>query len=479
LAQARALLRDKLAQKTKRGNAMTLSNLQAADIASLIHPFTNLTALGQTGPNIMARGKGVFVYDSDGKEYLEAMSSLWCVALGWGEEELVEAATEQMRRLAFVHIFAGKSHDPAIALAEKLKEIAPFPVGKVFFANSGSEANDSQLKFRWYAANARGLPARTIISRQGGYHGTTLATTSLTGMELIQHGFDAPLPFARHVSAPHYYRGALPGESESAFVTRLAAELEALILAEGPQTIAAMITEPVQAAGGAIIPPDGYFPAIMAVLDRHGIGMIDDEVVCGFGRTGNWFGCQTYGYQPDSMSLAKGLSSAYIPISAVLLSPELSDIVESEARRIGMLGHGFTYTGHPVAAAVALKTIEIYQRRDIVGHVRRVAPVFAARLKKLMDNPLVDDAKSVGLIGGLELVADRKTKARFAEDAKVAAICGRFCMDEGLVVRPLAGDRMAICPPLIITEAEINELFDRFERGLGKTLDWALREGLI
>ncbi len=459
---------------------MTLSNQQAADIASLIHPFTDLTALGQTGPNILTHGKGVFVYDTDGKEYLEAMSSLWCVSLGWGEEELVEAATAQMRKLAFAHIFAGKSHDPAIALAEKLKEIAPFPVGKIFFANSGSEANDSQLKFRWYAANARGLPAKKkIISRHGGYHGTTLATTSLTGLDAIQKGFDAPLSFARHVSAPHFYRGGLPGESEGAFVARLAAELEALIQAEGPETIAAMITEPVQGAGGAIIPPAGYFPAMMAVLNRHGIGMIDDEVVCGFGRTGNWFGCQTYGYQPDSMSLAKGLSSAYIPISAVLLSPELSQIVEDEAKNIGTLGHGFTYTGHPVAAAVALKAIEIYQRRDIVGHVRRVAPLFDARLKKLMDNALVDDAHSVGLIGGLELVADRKTRARFAPDAKVAATCGRFCMEEGLVVRPLAGDRMAICPPLIISEDEINMLFDRFERGLAKTLDWAVREKLV
>jgi len=459
---------------------MTLTNMQARDVASLIHPFTNLKLLGQTGPNILERGKGVFVYDTDGKGYLEAMSSLWCVALGWGEEELVEAAAEQMRRLAFVHIFAGKSHDPAIALADKLKEIAPFPVGKVFFANSGSEANDSQVKFRWYAANARGLPAKKkIISRRGGYHGTTLAATSLTGLDIIQDGFDAPLGFARQVSAPHYYRGAQAGESEADYVARLAAELEALIVAEGPETVAAMIAEPVMGAGGAMIPPAGYFPAIMNVLNRHGIGMIDDEVVCGFGRTGNWFGCQTYDYQPDSMSLAKALSSAYVPISAVLLSPELSEIVESEAKRIGTLGHGFTDTGHPVASAVALKTIEIYQRRDIVGHVRKVAPLFAARLRKLMDNPLVGDAQGVGLLAGLELVADRKTKARFAASAGVGPACGRYCLEEGLVIRPLNDDRLAICPPLIITEAEINELFDRFERGLRKTLDWATREKLV
>ena len=459
---------------------MSLTNKQASDLASLLHPFTNLQLLSETGPVILERGKGVFVYDSDGKEYLEAMSSLWCVALGWGEEELVETAAEQMRKLAFAHIFAGRSHDPAIALAEKLKEIAPFPVGKVFFANSGSEANDSQVKFHWQAANARGQAKRKkIISRRGGYHGVTLASASLTGLDPIHDGYSLPLDFARHVSAPHFYRGALPGESEAAYVARLADELEALIQREGPDTIAAMIAEPVIGAGGAMIPPLGYFPAIMAVLRRHGIAMIDDEVVCGFGRTGNWFGCTSFDFQPDSMSLAKALSSAYIPISAVLLSPELTDIVESEARRTGMMGHGFTYTGHPVASAVALKTIEIYERRNIVGHVRKLAPVFAARLERLRDNVLVGDAASVGLIAGLELVADRKTRANFPRDTKVALACGRFCLEEGLVVRPLPSDRMAICPPLIISEAEIHELFDRFERGLAKTLDWAKKEGLV
>jgi 4-aminobutyrate---pyruvate transaminase len=456
------------------------SNTQARDMASLLHPFTNLKILRETGPLVIERGAGVFVYGNDGKDYLEAMSGLWCTALGWGENELADTAAEQIRKLSFGHIFGGKSHEPGIALAEKLKGMAPMQVGKVFFANSGSEANDSQIKFRWYAANARGLPRKkTIISRRGGYHGTTLAVTSLTGLDVIQQGFDAPLPFARQVSSPHFYRGGLPGESEADFVARLAAELEALILREGPGTIAAMIAEPVMGAGGAVMPPAGYFPAIMAVLNRHGVGMIADEVVCGFGRTGNWFGCQTYNYQPDSMSLAKALSSAYMPISAVLLSPELSEIVESEAKRIGMLGHGFTYTGHPVASAVALKAIEIYQRRDIVEHVRRVAPVFAARLKKLMDNPLVGEADSVGLLAGLELVADRKNKASFPESAKVGAACGRFCLEEGLVIRPLANNRIAICPPLIITEAEIQALFDRFERGLAKTLDWVVREKFI
>jgi len=459
---------------------MTLSNAQARDIESLLHPYTNLQMLSQTGPNILERGKGVFVYDSEGREYLEAMSSLWCVALGWGEEELVETAAEQMKKLAFAHIFAGKSHDPAIALAEKLKELAPFPTGKVFFANSGSEANDTQIKFAWYAANARGQTAKKkIIARRGGYHGVTLATASLTGLDGNHQGFDLPLPFARHVSMPHTYRGAEAGESEEEYSARLAAELETLILEEGADTFAAMIAEPVMGAGGAILPPRGYFPAIVAVLRRHGIALIDDEVICGFGRTGNWFGCQTYGFTPDSMSLAKALSSAYIPISAVLLSPEMTDMVEQEARRLGTLGHGFTYSAHPVASAVALKTIEIYERRDIIGHVRALAPLFAARFAKLGEHPLVGDAQSVGLIGGIELVSDKKTKASFDKDAKVGLMCGRFCEEEGLIVRPLLNDRIAVCPPLVIAEAEVNELFDRFERGLARTLDWAKTQGLL
>jgi 4-aminobutyrate--pyruvate transaminase len=459
---------------------MTLTNAQARDVESLLHPYTNLGLLSQTGPNILERGAGVFVYDGAGREYLEAMSGLWCTALGWGEAELAETAAEQMKKLAFAHIFAGKSHDPAIALAEKLKELAPFPVGKVFFANSGSEANDTQIKFAWYAANARGQAVKKkIIARHGAYHGVTLATASLTGLSGNHEGFDLPLSFARHAAMPHYYREAEPGESETDYSVRLAAELDALILAEGPDTIAAMIAEPVMGAGGALVPPQGYFLAIAEVLHRHDIALIDDEVICGFGRTGNWFGCQTYGFTPDSMSLAKALSSAYIPISAVLLSPEMTQLVEDEARRLGTLGHGFTYSGHPVASAVALKTIEIYQRRDIVGHVRRLAPLFAARLARLAENPLVGDANGVGLIGGIELVADRKTGANFSKEAKVGLACGRFCEQEGLIVRPLLNDRIAVCPPLVISEAEVNELFDRFERGLAKTLDWAKAEKLI
>ena len=458
---------------------MTLSNSQTRDMQSLLHPFTNLTILRQTGPRIMERGKGVFVYDADGKDYLEAMSGLWCTALGWGEEELAETAAEQIRKLSFAHIFAGKSHEPGIALAEKLKEVSAFPVGKVFFANSGSEANDTQIKFAWYAANARGTKRKKIIARTKAYHGVTLASASLTGLDAFHKSFDLPFDFTVRVECPHYYRNARPGESEREYSARLAADLDTTIQREGPDTIAAMFVEPVMGAGGAILPPEGYFQAILPVLDKHSIALVDDEVICGFGRTGQWFGCQTYDFQPDSMSIAKALSSAYVPISAVLLSPELTDILEQEATRIGGLWHAFTYSAHPVAAAVALKTIELYQRRDTMGHVRKVAPHFNARLKALAEHPLVGEANGVGLIGGVELVADKTAKRNFDPSKTVGFRCGQFCEAEGLIVRPLLSDRIAFCPPLVISEAEIDELFARFTRALDKTLDWVKAEGLL
>jgi 4-aminobutyrate--pyruvate transaminase len=350
----------------------------------------------------------------------------------------------------------------------------------VFFANSGSEANDTQIKLTWYVANAMGKPkAKKIISRTKAYHGVTIASASLTGLPANHRSFDLPLDFVRFADCPHYYRNAEPGESETDFSRRMARNLAELIEKEGPETIGAMIAEPVQGAGGVILPPKGYFDEICKVLDRYGIPLIDDEVITGFGRTGNWFGCGTYGFEPSSMTIAKALSSAYLPISAVLLSPEMCEVIESESGKIGTFGHGFTYSGHPVAAAVALKTIEIYQERDIVGHVRDVAPRFLARLAKLGEHPLVGEAKGVGLLGGVEIVADKKTKANFDPSKAVAANIARFAEEEGLITRPLLGDRIALCPPLVIDEAEIDELFDRFERALAKGLDWATKEKLI
>jgi 4-aminobutyrate---pyruvate transaminase len=459
---------------------MPLSNAQTRDMQALLHPFAPLKLLDQTGPLIIERGQGIYVYDGKGKDYIEAMSGLWSTALGWGENELADTAAEQMRKLSYGHVFAGKSHEPAAALAEKLKEISPFPVGKVFFGCSGSEANDTQIKFAWYAANARGQKQKKkIIARQKAYHGVTLASASLTGLTAVHGSFDLPLDFARHAECPHFYRFGQPGESELQFSDRMAAGLDALIQKEGPDTIAAMFIEPVMGAGGAMVPPEGYFDAITRVLDKYTIPLIDDEVITGFGRTGEWFGCAKYGFEPDSMSIAKALSSSYIPISAVLLSPELTEIIDAESRRIGVLGHGFTYGGHPVSAAVALKTIEIYQKRDVVGHVRHVEPVFLERLARVADHPLVGEAKGVGLIAGVELVADKATKTSFDPARGVAQKLGSFAEEAGLIVRPLPSDRFAICPPLVISEAEIGELFDRLERALAKTLDWAKTEKLI
>ncbi len=459
---------------------MPLTNKQTRDIQSVLHPYTNPKVLRETGPLIFERGKGVFVYDERGKDYIEAMSGLWCNALGWGEEALVEAAAKQMRLLAHGHIFAGKSHEPAIALAEKLKELAPFRVGKVFFANSGSEANDTQVKLFWYANNARGLPKKkTIISRIKAYHGVTMVAASLSGLPANHKSFDLPFAFVRHTDCPHYYRGAQAGESEEAFSARLAANLEALIEKEGAGTIAAMIVEPMLGAGGAILPPKGYFAAIQKVLQKHGIALIDDEVITGFGRTGNWWGAETFGVKPDTMSVAKALSSAYLPISAVLISPELADAVESESGKIGTFGHGYTYSGHPVACAVALKTIEIYESRNILGHVRKVSPRFLQRLYKLSEHPMIVDVQGVGLIGGLELVADKASKKSFDPAKGVALKFANLCQEEGVIVRSLLGDRVAFCPPLVISEPEIDELFNRVEKGFARGLQWAKTEKLI
>ena len=453
---------------------MPLSNAQMRDVESLLHPYTNLVRFRETGPLIIERGKGVRVYDERGKDYIEGLSGLWCTALGWGEEALVEAATEQMRRLSFGHLFAGKSHEPAIALAEKLKEIAPFPVGKVFFANSGSEANDTQIKLFWYANNARGESERKkIISREKAYHGVTIAAASLTNLPANHRSFDLPLGFVRFAECPHHYRAAEPEEGEEEFSERLARSLESLIEREGPETIAAMIVEPIQGAGGVILPPKGYFARIGHVLGRYGIPLIDDEVITGFGRTGNWFGCTTYGFHPATMTLAKALSSAYLPISALLISPEVSQLIEEESGRVGTFGHGYTYTGHPVAAAVALRTIEIFQQRNILSHVRNVSQRFLSRLSKLRDHPLVGEAAGIGLIGGIEIVADKAGKKNFPPTKLAAPTICRMIEEEGVIARPMLGDRIALCPPLIITEDEIDEMFDRFGRGLDRGLDWA------
>jgi 4-aminobutyrate--pyruvate transaminase len=457
-----------------------LSNLAVRDIETLVHPYTQLAALRESGPLVLERGQGVWVYDSEGKAYIEGMAGLWCTALGWGNEELVEAAAQQMRKLSFGHLFTAKSHDPAIELAEKLKEIAPVPTSKVFFCNSGSEANDSQVKFVWYMNNALGRPRKKkIISRIKAYHGVTVAAASLTGLPANHLDFDLPIAGILHAGCPHHYRFAHEGESEEAFATRLAAELEALIVQEGPDTVAAFIAEPVMGAGGVIVPPATYFQKIAAVCETYELYVISDEVICGFGRLGTNFGCELLGFRPHSISIAKALTSAYVPMAAVTVPEAMYQALLDESRKIGTFGHGFTYSGHPVAAAVALKTLEIYARERIVAQVAEKAPQFQARLGALGAHPLVGEARGLGLVGAVELVADKASKQSFDPKAAVGARAVRFAEEEGLLVRSLAGDVVSLCPPLIIMPEEIGELFDRLKRALDRTLDWARRERLL
>jgi 4-aminobutyrate--pyruvate transaminase len=457
-----------------------LSNLAVRDIETLIHPYTNLATFRDVGPLVIERARGVYVYDAEGKDYIEGMAGLWCTALGYGNEELIEAAAAQMRKLSFAHLFTGRSHDPAIELAEKLKEIAPVAVSKVFFCSSGSEANDTQMKLVWYMNNALGRPRKKkIVSRQRAYHGVTIAAASLTGLPTNHTDFDVPVAGVIHTDCPHYYRNAIEGESEEEFATRLAAQLEELIVREDPETVAAFIAEPVMGAGGVIVPPATYFEKIVKVCDKYDLLMIADEVITGFGRLGRMFGSEVVGYRPHTISIAKALSSAYVPIAGVLVPQRMYDALVDQSRKIGAFGHGFTYSGHPVAAAVALKTLEIFARDRIIDRVVALTPQFRDGLDRLGQHPLVGEARGLGLVGGIELVADKHTKRAFDPQFAVAARCVAAAQAEGLIVRALTGDTISLCPPLIITPQELELLFERLCRGLDRTLAWAKGERLV
>jgi 4-aminobutyrate--pyruvate transaminase len=455
-----------------------LTNVQARDAEALLHPYTPIHRLKEIVPLVIERGKGIHVYDTQGKPYIEGMSGLWCTGLGYGDEELIEAATEQLRTLSYSHLFGAKGMEPAIELAEKLKEIAPVPISKVFFTSSGSEANDTQVKLAWYMNNAMGRPnKKKIISRMKAYHGVTIMSASLTGLPYNHMGWDLPIDRVLHTDCPHYYRFGKDGESEAEFTARIVGSLRDLIEREGPDTIAAMIAEPVMGAGGVIVPPQGYYAAIQEVLDEHDIIMIDDEVINGFGRTGNWWGCQTTGMTPTTISAAKQLTSAYAPLGAVMVPEDVYQAYVDHSRQIGTFGHGFTYGGHPLGCAVGVKTIEIYQKRDIVGKVRGLAPLFERRLKTVAEHPLIGEVRYSGLVGGAELVADKATKRSFDGKKGVGPQMAKFLENHGVILRAI-GDTIAFCPPMIITEAELNELFDRFELALADTEAWVDKEGL-
>jgi len=449
------------------------------DIAYHLHPYTNLKTHEKDGSLIISRGKGVRVFDETGKGYIEAISGLWCTSLGFSEERLVEAATTAMRGLPFYHSFHAKAPAVLADLSEALIGMAPVPMSKVFFANSGSEANDTVVKLVWYYNNSRGRPEKKkIISRIKAYHGVTVAAASLTGLPNNHRDFDLPIPGILHTDCPHYYRFSEAGESEEDFATRCAANLEKMILDEGPETVAAFIAEPVMGGGGVIVPPATYFEKIQAVLGKYDVLFIADEVICGFGRTGNAWGCETFGIEPDMMTMAKALTSAYLPMSAVMITDDIYQGLVSESEKIGTFAHGYTYSGHPVSAAVALETLRIYADRDLFGHVRRIAPAFQDGLAQFADRPIVGEVRGVGLIGAIELVKNKKTGEPFDPADGVGPYLMDRLHEHGLISRVI-GDTMAFAPPLIIMPDEIGEMLDLFTRALNDTETMAHQCGLL
>ena len=457
---------------------MPLSNAAARDIATVTHSYSNPDALRANGPVIMSRGRGVFLEDVEGRDYIDVLSGLWCVALGHGNEEIADAIAQQARRLSFAHIFGVASHDLAAELAEKLIEIAPHDARQILFCCSGSEANDQQIKLLRYFNNARGRPdKKRIISHMRGYHGVTLASASLCGLPHNHREFDLPLDFSLYSDCPHHYRYAHDGETEDQFSDRLRDNLKALIERENPDTIAAFIAEPVMGAGGAIIPPKGYYEKITPILERHDIRFISDEVICGFGRTGEMFGATTLNMRPQAISFAKAATSAYQPLGGVSLDADMVQAIEDQSRKVGMFGHGYTYSCHPVAASAALKALEIYERDRIVEQVQARAPQFAARMARLGEHPLVGNARALGLIGAIELAQDKRARKHFAPEVGAGALAIRVGLEKGLFSRALGDDILPVCPPLIISESELDMLFDRLEATLDETMARLAKDG--
>ena len=404
--------------------------------------------------------------DSEGNKYIEAMAGLWSTALGFSEQRLVDAATKQMQILPFAHNFGHRSHGPVIDLAEKLIGIAPVPMSKVFFTNSGSEANDTVMKMLWYRSNALGQPERKkFISRMRGYHGVTIASASLTGLANNQRSFDLPIAGVLHTTCPHYWREGQDGETEEAFATRCAADLEAMIIQEGPETIAAMFAEPVMGAGGVVVPPATYWEKIQVVLGKYDILLVADEVICGFGRTGKMFGSETFGMRPDVIVMSKQITSTYFPLSAFMMNDKVYDPIAEESGRIGVLGHGYTSGAHPVGAAVALENLKIIEERGLVAHAAELGAVFQKSLREFESHPLVGEARGVGLIGALELVTDKEAKKGLDAPGQLGGLVNAAFMENGVMSRNML-DAMAFCPPLIITDAQVKDMLQRVEVAL-------------
>ena len=437
-------------------------------MSAVIYPTTNLAATEQLK---FERADGVYVYDQDGKQYLEGMAGLWCTGLGYGNRELIDAISDQLGKLSFSHTFGGKTHQPVIDLGDKLADMVPVKDAMVFFGNSGSDANDSHIKMLRYYFNAIGKPEkRKIITRDRAYHGVTVAAGSLTSLPANLAHFDAPLEAlgVLRTDHPHYYRGAQGDESEMQFVVRITINLKQIILQEGPDTIAAFIAEPITGASGVLVPPPGYYEKVQAILEKYDILFWADEVITGFGRTGKVFGCETVNIQqPSMMTFAKQMSSAYYPISASVISGEMYEPMIAASEEVGVFGHGYTYSGHPVACASALKTLEIYERDGLYDNAATQGEHLQSRLAELMEYEQVGEVRGAGLIGAIELVEHRDSKAPDAALAKKVTLAAQ---ENGLIVRNVAGNAIAVCPPLIINREQVDEMIDKLKLSLEQTI---------
>ncbi|MEM9222992.1 MAG: aminotransferase [Pseudomonadota bacterium] len=443
-------------------------SLEDRDRASVFHPFTNPAAHMDSGPRIMTSGNGIRLKDNQGRAYVDALAGLWCVNVGYGRQEIVDAIAEQAAKLPYYHSFASMGTEPAVHTADTLLRMAPGHMARALFGCSGSDANDSQVKLVWYYNNLLDQPQKKkIIARDRGYHGVTVASGSLTGLPPVHHAFDLPLPQIVRVRCPHHYHEAEPGESEEAFAQRLGRELEETILREGPETVAAFIAEPVMGAGGVVVPPKTYFAEVQRVLKKYDVLFIADEVICGFGRLGTPFGCDYFGITPDLMSVAKGITSGYQPLSAVLVSEPIWKVIEEKGSQLPVFGHGYTYTAHPIACAAANANLAILEREDLTGNAARVGAHFQAALRERFgDHPHVGEVRGIGLIAAVELVKSREPAVNFAASAGVGKAFAAAALDNGLIVRPMVNDAIAMSPPLVLTTKEADEIVDLFQASL-------------
>ncbi len=459
-------------------------SLEEMDRQSVLHPFTNLKsyAAGELGdPRIVETGQGIRIRDSTGRELIDGFAGLYCVNIGYGRQEVADAIHAQAKQLAYYHAYAAHSTEALIRLSDRLVRMAPGRMSRVFYGLSGSDANETQVKLAWYYNNILGRHRKKkIIARERGYHGCSVLSGSLTGMSFYHAAFDLPVDTVRHTGAPHYYWGAEAGESEEAFSQRRADELEALIIQEDPDTIAAFIAEPVLGTGGITPPPAGYWEAIQPVLRKYDILLIADEVVTGFGRTGAMFGSDKYGMEPDLVTVAKGLTSAYVPMSAAIIGEKVYEVLEAASDRLGAFSHGYTYSGHPLGAAAAMAVLDIVEREDLPGNAAITGAYFQERLRgAFADHPLVGEVRGVGLMAALEFVADRARQQRFDPALKVGARVSAAALEEGLIARAMPhGDILGFSPPLVITPDEVEEVVARTRRALDRVTDTLVRERL-